>query len=118
MSMILFVLHDPEKLQDLLNAWEQIGVNGVTVFQSTGIGRIRQEQGLRDDMPIIPSLASFLPSPERMGQTIFTVLKDESLVPELVAATEHIVGNLNEPNTGLLVVLPTTQVYGLEKNKP
>jgi hypothetical protein len=32
MSMILFVLHDGEKLQEVLNAWEETGISGATVF--------------------------------------------------------------------------------------
>ena len=37
MFMILFVLHDPEKLDDILTAWEEAGVSGVTILPSTGL---------------------------------------------------------------------------------
>ena len=40
MKIILFVLNDPTKLLDLLNAWKEAGVNGATVLSSTGMGRI------------------------------------------------------------------------------
>ncbi len=42
MSLILFILHDPEKLRALLDAWRGAGVSGATVLFSTGMGRIRQ----------------------------------------------------------------------------
>ena len=38
------------------------------------------------------------------------------MLTKIVDATQSVVGNLNDPNTGILVVLPTAQVYGLEKN--
>ncbi len=117
MNMILFVLHDPEKLLDLLAAWQEAGVSGATVLFSTGLGRIRPGEGLRDDIPLIPTLEDFYPDPEHLGRTIFTIISDESLIKKIVAVTEEIVGNLDEPNTGLLVVLPTQQVYGLKKQK-
>ena len=115
MSIVLFVLHDAEKLQDVLNAWEEAGISGATVLFSSGIGRIRETQALRDDMPILPSLEDFYPLPDHLGRTIFTILDDDSIIPALVSATERVVGDLREPHRGILAVLPVTQVYGLRK---
>jgi hypothetical protein len=115
MSLILFVLHDSEKLKAVLDAWEETGISGATVFLSTGIGRIRESQALRDDLPIMPSLEDFYPTPENLGRTIFTIADDESLVEKVVKATEKVVGDLNEPKRGILVVLPTSSIYGLRK---
>jgi hypothetical protein len=56
MYLLLFVLHDPSKLEDLLDAWENEGVRRVTLLFSTGLGRLRYIKGLRDDLPLIPSL--------------------------------------------------------------
>ena len=47
---------------------------------------------------------------------MFTVVKDDNTLEKIVAATQGVVGDLNKPNTGILVVMPATQVYGLEKN--
>jgi nitrogen regulatory protein P-II 1 len=116
MSMILFVLHDTEKLDEVLAAWQEAGAPGVTVLESTGVGRIRQNEALREDTPLMPSLEDFYPDPEHMSRTMFTILNDE-LVQKVIEATVQVVGNLNEPNTGLLVVLPTVAAYGLEKRK-
>ena len=115
MSLILFVLHDPEKLPDLLTAWEEAGVSGATVLFSTGLGRIRQNEGLRDDLPLMPSLEDFFPKIDRLSRTIFTLVDDETIVDKVVAATEQVVGNLTQPDRGLLMVLPVSRVYGLRK---
>jgi nitrogen regulatory protein PII len=115
MSMILFVLHDAEKLRAVLDAWEETGISGATVLFSTGIGRIRESQALRDDLPIMPSLEDFYPSPESLGRTIFTITDDESLVEKIIHATEKVVGDLNEPKRGILAVLPTSHIYGMRK---
>ena len=115
MSMILFVLHDAEKLRDVLDAWEEAGISGATVLFSTGIGRIRESQALRDDMPMLPSLQDFYPIPENLGRTLFTITDDESLVSKIVEATERVVGDLNEPDRGILTVLPTNGIFGLRK---
>ena len=40
MYMILFVLNNPDRLEELLIAWEENGVEGATVLFSTGLGRM------------------------------------------------------------------------------
>ena len=70
----------------------------------------------RDDIPLIPGLDDFYKRVEDYHRTLFTIVKDDDVLKKIVDATQKVVGNLNKPNTGILVVLPTTQVYGLEKN--
>ena len=92
------------------------GVSGATVLFSTGLGRIDQSLALRDDLPLMPSLEDFLPRTEHLSRTIFTMIDDDAVVGKVIAATERVVGDLNEPDRGLLMVLPVSQVYGLRKN--
>ena len=113
MKLILFVLHDPEKLRQLLDAWTEAGISGATVLYSTGLGRLKQAEALRDDLPLMPSLEDFLPKAERLSRTVFSMIDDEAVVERVVAATQRVVGDLNEPDRGLLMVLPVAQVYGL-----
>jgi nitrogen regulatory protein P-II 1 len=113
MSMILFVLHDPEKLHAVLDAWKEAGVSGATVLFSTGMGRLQKNQGLRDDLPLMPSLDDFLPKMDQLSRTIFSIVDDETVVDKIIAATERVVGDLSQPDRGLLVVLPVSRVLGL-----
>ena len=50
MFFILFVLHDTDALNDVLTAWEECGVSGVTILPSTGLARFRHKGGLREDL--------------------------------------------------------------------
>ncbi len=118
MNMILFVLHDPEKLTSLLDAWKEAGVSGATVLFSTGMGRIQQNQSLRDDLPLMPSLEDFFPKSESLNRTIFSLVDDESVVEKVIEATERVVGDLEQPDRGLLMVLPVSQVRGLRHHVP
>jgi len=118
MSMILFVLHDPAKLDALLAAWEAAGVSGATVLYSTGLGRIRRNQSLREDFPLMPSLEDFLPKVEGLSRTLFTITDDETIVERVIAATERVVGDLSQPDRGLLAVLPVTRIRGLRRWDP
>lgn len=112
MKMILFVLNDPAKLLDLLNAWREAGASGATVFFSTGMGRLHQSASLRDDLPLMPSLSDFYEQNEELSRTIFTIIKDD-LVENIIGVTGQIVGDLSLPGTGILTVLPVDSVHGL-----
>ena len=115
MYLILFVLDDPDKLQGLLGAWEDAGTSGATVLVSTGMNRMRSG-AIRDDIPLMPGLDDLYKRIEEHHRTLFTIVKDDDVLKKIVDATRSVVGDLNEPNTGILVVLPAAQVYGLEKN--
>ncbi len=115
MYLILFVLDNPDKLEELLNAWEEAGTGGATVLVSTGMRRL-SNGGYRDDIPLMPGLDDFYKREEDYHRTLFTIVQDDAILEKVVTATRSVVGDLNQPNTGILVVLPTAQVYGLEKN--
>lgn len=114
MFMIFCVIHDAEKCQDLLEAWEAVGVTGVTVLHSTGLGRIHGN-GLWDDLPLFPGLDDLLEHEEYFNRTVFTVIKDEEMVDKVVKAAKQVLGDLSLPDTGLLVVMPVLRAYGLDK---
>ncbi len=117
MYMILFVLHDVEKLPDILESWNQVGVSGITIFPSTGLARLKNGDLLRDDLPLIPSLEDLLHTSEISNRTLMTLVKGEAMVEKVVAATEAVIGDLDEPNTGILTVIPVAKVYGLNRKK-
>ena len=97
-------------------AWEESGVGGITIFPSTGLGRIRQEGPLRDDLPLMPVLRDFFRHQEELvSRTFFSVVEDEAMVDRVLAATESVVGDLEQPDTGILVVIPLARAYGLKK---
>jgi hypothetical protein len=117
MKMILFVLNDPTKVMGLLNAWKEAGAGGATVLFSTGMGRLHLSGALRDDLPLMPSLSDFYDHDEKLSRTLFTIVKDEETVRRVLAATRALVGDLDQPDTGFLVVLPVDQAEGLEKKR-
>jgi nitrogen regulatory protein PII len=111
--MIFFVLNDTEKLEEVLEAWNNVGVGGMTVLASTGLGRIKKYSALRDDIPLIPSLEDLLSHEEVLNRTVITLVHGEEMVDAIVDATQKITGDLNQPNTGVLAVIPVARLYGV-----
>lgn len=115
MIFILFVLHDTAQIDPVLEAWENAGVSGITILPSTGLRRRKKSASLREDFPLIPSLQDMLSYDESLNRTLFTVVKDQEIADRVLAATQEVVGDLNLPNTGILVMLPVLQAYGLNR---
>ena len=113
MFLILFVLHNAELLEELLDSWEETGIAGATILHSSGLGRVRQGNSWRDDLPLIPSLKSLFDHEEYFSRTLFTIVENEEMVTKVLNATEKTIGDLHQPDTGLMVVLPIAKVYGL-----
>lgn len=110
-SLLVLVLDDETLLRDVLQAWEDAGAPGATVLESTGLRRVTDFFG-RDDMPLFPSLRELAQKEHSMHRTIFTVLDAEALVEKVIAATERVVGDLSQPHTGILFVVPVARVVG------
>lgn len=111
--MIILILDDTNQCTPILEAWEAEGVGGITILESTGLGRVR-ELSIRDDMPLMPSLSRLLQTREERHRTLFTVVESEKMVDKIIAATEAIIGNLEDPHNGVIFVLPVSRVVGLQ----
>jgi nitrogen regulatory protein P-II 1 len=116
-NMILLVLHDPELLEAVTRAWDEAGAPGITILSSLGTGRLRHKSGLRDDLPLIPSLHDLLDNEELYNRTLFTIVEGDDTVARIVNATQQVTGDLDEPDSGILIVLPISQAYGLHRKR-
>jgi nitrogen regulatory protein P-II 1 len=114
--LVVLIVDDIDNCPAILNAWEGAGALGVTILASTGLGRIRRA-ALRDDMPLIPSLQDLIEGEEVHHRTLFSVVDSQELVDKMVAIAQHIIGDLENPHTGFLFVVPISQVYGLGKHR-
>jgi hypothetical protein len=112
--MVVVVLPNLEKCQDVLDAWEKRGVTGVTVLESVGLLRIREMRGLSDDLPLIPSLRHLMEGDEYHHRTAFVVLDDDFNLDGLIEDTERAVGgDFDAPNSGILFVVPVARALGM-----
>ncbi len=116
-ELVVLVLNDPDKTQHILAAWLAVGISGVTILDSSGLGHQISQRRLRDDLPLFPSLEDLLRSREEPHRTLFAVVPDGFDVEGLAVATEKITGTLDEPNTGILFTLPVTRAWGLHRRQ-
>ena len=65
----------------------------------------------------MPSLRAILDSDEVHQRTLFTVVPDEFDLETLIARTEEQIGSFDEPDSGILFVVPVTRVLGLRRGE-
>ncbi len=114
--LVVLIIDDPDNCQAVLDAWEDAGTTGITILWSSGLGRLRKAAFL-EDMPLMPSLREVLSRQEIHHRTLLSVVKDEATADRLVEATQRIIGDLDQPNTGFLFVVPVLRAYGLNRKK-
>jgi nitrogen regulatory protein P-II 1 len=110
--LVVLIVDDPEDCLRVVDAWSELGITGATILESTGMGRIRKG-GMRDDFPLIPSLQDFMAVREEPHRTILSVVEDEEMVEKMASFAQHTIGDLQEPHTGFMFVVPVLKAYGL-----
>ena len=115
MHMILFVLDDPALLDDVLDAWDEIGVSGVTIIESTGINRRRLARQV--GTVFMAGINRLMSGDEENHYTLLTIVRSEDRVLKCVAAAEKIVGDLNTPNSGVLAAWPLAYIKGVPESQ-
>lgn len=111
-NLLVLILDNPEKLSDILQAWNRAGVPGMTILDGIGARRL-EEHAYRDDMPLIPSLRSLLIGERNNNQIVFSVIEDEATLERAIQATEQVIGDFFKPHSGIMFVVPVTRTWGV-----
>ncbi len=115
-QLVSLVVMDPGRVDEVMHAWVEAGVPGLTLLDSSGYAQhVRAQQKLRDDVPLFPSVRKILRATEQHSRLIFSVVQDDFDIEALIAATERVLGSLEEPGNGILFVVPLSRVAGLRR---
>ena len=114
--LVVLIVNNVDHCPIVLDAWEEAGVLGVTILASTGLGHIRKS-GLRDDMPLLPNLQDLFENEEVQHRTLFSVVESQEMVDKMAALVDEVIGNLDDPHTGFMFVVPVSQVIGFGKHR-
>jgi len=109
--MVMLILNDPDNCPCIIDAWDEAGAPGITVLES--VGTSNEKSGLRDNVPLLPSIRDLMQSTEHHHRTLFSVVEGEEVVDRLIDATCQLIGNLEELENGFLFVVPVYKSVGL-----
>ena len=118
MKLVVLITAQVEEGLDIAQAWHEAGAPGITIVRSHGLHTLQQE--LKSGQVELPrmivsmgaAMAAILDNMEERGEIILSLVDDE-LVDALIAAATVVLGDLNEPDNGILFVLPIERAIGV-----
>lgn len=108
MQLLIAVINEEEKLDEILSGLVELGVTGATIINSEGMGRV-----VSHDIPIFAGLGALASRSRPQNQTLFSVIREDEKVDGVVALLREICGDLENPGTGIVFTIPITRVVGL-----
>ena len=110
MYAVMIVLDDAAKLEQVLDVWRQAGIHSATLFETAGTFRyLDRPLGMRF------MLGAATSTPVQKEQfTILLVVPDLAAVQNIQEMVESVVGDLDEPNTGVLLAWAITYHKGIQ----
>jgi nitrogen regulatory protein P-II 1 len=106
-QLLIAVVNQEEKLEEVLAGFLEIGVTGATVIGSEGMGRL-----LADEVPIFAGLEAIARARPR-NSTLFSVM-DDAKVDRAIEILQEVCGAFSQPATGIVFTLPVLRVEGLK----
>jgi hypothetical protein len=110
MYMVMLVLDVPEKLDAVLDAWQTAGVSGTTIAETAGVHRRRVR---RPRVPAPYAIGGSELAGHEGNYTLWAIVPDEEGVQTCLTEAEKILGNLDDPDTGVLAAWPLARVKGV-----
>ncbi len=108
MQLLIAVINQEEKLDEILSGLVELGVTGATLIDSEGMGRV-----LTHDIPIFAGLDTVASRSRPKNQTLLSVIRDDNTVDRVIALLQEICGDFEDPATGIVFTIPVSRVVGL-----
>ena len=100
MNILFLVLNETEYLDEILDAFVDVGVKGATILDSQGMGSALANSN--KDIPFFGTLRSFIDNARPYNKTIFTVIEDEEVLKNAIEAVQNILGDMTKSGVGLM----------------
>ena len=108
MKLLVIILNKVEKLEEVLEGFLEVGVTGATMIDSIGMGHV-----ISEEVPIFAGLRFMFAGAKPHNKMIFSVIEDNKAEP-VIKVLKKILGDLNQPGTGIVFTMPLDLVEGLK----
>ncbi|MBU0490786.1 MAG: hypothetical protein KKA73_21305 [Chloroflexi bacterium] len=111
-NLVWLLVRDIEQSPDVLAAWQDVGVDEITIIDSAGMRDVVRKSATRADLPLFPVLHDFLACEECRQRVLVAYVEDQKQLDQVVRVTQEALPRLNSPQGGLLLVLPVALAIG------
>lgn len=110
MKLLILVLEKVEKMEEVLVRLRESGICGATILNSTGMAKTLAASG---EEYLFGSLRRFLDLDRKESRTMFVLLKADQ-IQVAINAIEDVVGDLDQPDTGIVMTVPIDGFKGVQ----
>ena len=103
MQVLFIIVHNPDRLQDVLTGLVEIGITRATVLESQGMGSI-----VSSSMSVFAGFRDLWAGSGDFNHTIFTIVEDD-LVDEALRVVKDIMAEYPEKGRGAAFTLPVSR---------
>ena len=111
MYLLVHVLEQTQHLSAILEGFAKIGIQGSTVIDSTGMGRVLMKTSAT--LPVMEQINKVLKDLESANKISLTVIREKVVLEKAVNVIKSFCGDLKEPGKGILFAFPLELVEGL-----
>ncbi|WP_353893227.1 hypothetical protein PRVXH_002643 [Proteinivorax hydrogeniformans] len=113
MRLLIAIINDPDKVVDILDEFYDENIKGGTVIESAGMAHI-----IADHVPFFSRFAELDQGKDpTCNKTIFVVVENDEAREKAIKAIESVIGDLNEPDTGIALTVPLDFCKGIVKTE-
>ncbi|MDO5291171.1 MAG: hypothetical protein Q4F05_00345 [bacterium] len=110
MQLLIVILKRESRMKKMVQELAKSGVRGGTILEGTGMAESLVQM---QDLPVFGTLKRMLSVEEfESSHVMLFALKDEQL-KKTTTLIKEIVGDFNEPNTGIMFAVPISYIEGL-----
>ena len=107
MELLVCVINEEDKLNNILSGFVELGVTGATVLNSHGMARHLPEA------PVFAGLKDLMSGARPQNTTVFSVIESKEKLDAAIGMIRNVCGDLSAPGTGILFTLSLNQVIGM-----
>ena len=108
MRLMIAIINNPDHVMDIMDEFYKINIKGSTVMDSVGMAHL-----MAHHVPFFARFAELGGEPGH-NKTIFTVVHSDDCLERAVRAIEKIVGDLNKPDSGVVLTIPVDFCKGMD----
>lgn len=108
MELLVVVINEAEKIDDILSGFLELGVTGATIINSEGMAHM-----LTHDIPLFAGIQTLISRSRPQNYTIFSVIEDDEKIEPAFDMIQDVCGDLKQPGTGIAFTIPVTRARGV-----
>lgn len=109
MEMLMVILKKIDLVDKVMQKLAETGVKGGTIVDGTGMAKALVNM---DDIPIFGMLRHMLVDEEKLTSKLLIFVLKKEQVKVTRETIKEVIGDLSEPNTGIMFSIPIKDVEG------